>query len=110
MRNLWVIPAFLAAVVGLAYIRFLLYLPSRTRSLFVASGTAFVLATVGMEMVGASLSAGGGRYTPGFMMLATIEEVTEMASIAVFLCAVLDYASTTVGTAHCRFRTARSPL
>ena len=99
MRNLWVIPAFLlAAVVGLAYIRFLLYLPSRTRSLFVASGTAFVLATVGMEMVGASLSAAGGRFTPRFMVLVTIEEVTEMASIALFLCAVLDYAASAVGT------------
>ena len=99
MRNLWVIPAFLlAAVVGLAYIRFLLHLPSRTRNLFVASGTAFVLATVGMEMVGASLSAAGGRFTPGFMVLVTIEEVTEMASIALFLCAVLDYAASAVGT------------
>lgn len=111
LRNLWVIPAFLlAAVIGLAYIRFLLHLPSRTRNLFVASGVAFVFATVGMEMVGASLSASGGRFTPGFMVLATIEEVTEMASIAVFLCAVLDYANSTVGTVRWRFRPSRSPV
>ena len=111
LRNLWVIPAFLvAAAVGLAYLRFLLHLPSRTRNLFVASGVAYVVATIGMEMVGASLSAAGGRFTPGFMVRATIEEVTEMASIAVFLCAVLEYAGSTVGMIRCRFRTRGSPL
>jgi hypothetical protein len=63
-----------------------------------------------MEMVGASLSAGGGRFTPRFMVLATIEEVTEMASIAVFLCAVLDYANSTVGPVRWRCRPSRSPV
>ena len=111
LRNLWVIPAFLvAAAVGLAYVRFLFHLPARTRNLFAATGIAFVFATVGMEMAGASLSAGGGRFTPRFMVLATVEEITEMASIAVFLCAVLDYASTAVGAVYCRFRTSRPPL
>jgi hypothetical protein len=42
------------------------------------------------------------------MVLATIEEVTEVASIAVFLCAVLDYANSTVGTVHCSFRASTS--
>jgi len=37
-----------------------------------------VLATIGMEMVGASLSTAGGRFTPGFMVGATIEELTEV--------------------------------
>jgi hypothetical protein len=111
LRNLWVIPAFLvAALVGLAYIRFLLHLPARTRNLFVASGVAFVFATIGMEMIGASLSAAGGRFTPVFMVVATIEEVTEMASIAVFLCAVLEYAGSTFGIASCRFRPSSSPV
>lgn len=111
LRNLWIIPAFLlAAVVGLAYIRFLLHLPSRTRGLFVASGVAFVFATIGMEMLGATLSAAGGRFTPRFMVVATIEEVVEMASIAMFLCAVLEYAGRTFGSVHCRLRPARSRL
>ena len=37
-----------------------------------------MLATIGMEMVGASLSTAGGRFTPGFMVVATIEELTEV--------------------------------
>ena len=98
-RNLWVIPAgLIALVVGLSYLRFLVHLPSRTRALFVASGVAFVTAAVGMEMVGASYSAAGGRYKPGFMVLVTIEETLEMASIALFLYAVLTYAGTTLRT------------
>ena len=76
-------------------------------NLFVATGVAFAFATVGMEMAGASLSAAGGRFTARFMVLVTIEEVTEMASIAVFLCAVLDYANRTVGRVHCSFGPAR---
>jgi hypothetical protein len=64
------------------------------------AGTAFVLATVGMEMVGASLSAAGGRFMPGFMVLVTIEEVTELASIALFLCAVLDLTGRLTGISH----------
>ena len=111
LRNLWVIPAFLlAAIVGLAYLRFLLHLPSRTRRLFVASGVAFVFATIGMEMLGASLSAAGGRLTLRFMVVATIEEVVEMASIAVFLCAVLEYAGRTFGTVRHHFRPTSSRL
>jgi hypothetical protein len=43
-------------------------------------------------------------------VLATIEEVMEMASIAVFLCAVLDYADSTVGAVLCRFRASGSAL
>ena len=39
-----------------------------------------------------------GRFTPGFMVLVTIEEVAEMASIGLFLCAVIDYAASAVGT------------
>jgi hypothetical protein len=99
LRNLWVIPAFLLAVaVGAAYVRFLLQLPSRTRTLFLVSGVAFVAAAVGMEMLGASYSAAGGRFKPGFMVLVTFEEAIEMASIAMFLYAVLDYAAATIGT------------
>ena len=99
LRNLWVIPALLLAVaVGATYIRFLLHLPSRTRALFLVSGVAFVFAAVGMEMVGASYSAAGGRLEPGFMVLVTVEEAIEMASIALFLYAVLDYAGSTLSS------------
>jgi hypothetical protein len=98
-RNLWVIPAgLIALVVGLSYVRFLLHLPSRTRAMFVAAGVGFVTAAVGMEMVGASYSAAGGRYKAGFMVLVTVEEALEMASIALFLYAVLAYAGTTLHT------------
>jgi hypothetical protein len=103
-RNLWVVPAGLvAALVGLSYLRFLLHLPRRTRVLFVASGVTFVAAAVGMEMVGASYSAAGGRYAPGFMVLVAIEEGLEMVSMSVFLFAVLDYSAASVGRAQVTF-------
>jgi hypothetical protein len=105
LRNLWVLPAgVMAAVVGLSYLRFLAHLPVVTRTLFVASGVTFVGAAVGMEMLGASYSAAGGRYHPGFMVFVTIEEGLEMGSIAVFLYAVLTYAARNIGGVHLDFR------
>jgi hypothetical protein len=98
-RNLWVIPAGLIALaVGLSYIRFLAHLPRRTRILFIVAGVGFVAAAVGMEMVGASYSAAGGRDKPGFMVLVTIEETLEMATIALFLYAVLRHAGENLRT------------
>jgi hypothetical protein len=72
--------------------------------LFLTSGVAFVGAAVGMEMLGASYSAAGGRQQPGFMVFVTIEEGLEMSSIAVFLYAVLTYAARSIGGVHLAFR------
>jgi hypothetical protein len=105
LRNLWVLPAgVIAAIVGLSYLRFLAHLPRVTRTLFVASGVTFVGAAVGMEMLGASYSAAGGRYHPGFMVFVTIEEGLEMTSIAVFLYAVLTYTAKSIGGVHLEIR------
>ena len=105
LRNLWVLPAALvAAVVGGFFLPFLRHLPAQTRTLFAASGAAFVGAAVGMEMVGASISAAGLRESPQFMVLATIEETLEMGSIAVFFYAVLQYAARHLGDVHVKMR------
>lgn len=105
LRNLWVLPAMLVAgIVGLFFLRFLLHLPARTRALFFVSGVTFVLAAVGMEMVGATFSAAGLRQSPQFMVVATIEETLEMSSIAVFLYAVLQYAAGNPGDIQVKMR------
>jgi hypothetical protein len=107
LRNLWVLPALtVAGLVGAIYLPFLRHLPGETRRRFAGSGAAYVLATAGMEMAGASYSAAGGRFTPGFMVLVTIEEGLEMGSIAVFLWAVLSYARTDIGRLEVAFRDA----
>jgi len=103
-RNLWVIPAGLVAlVVGLSYLRFLGHLPRKTRTIFLASGTLFVAGAVGMEMVGAHLSATGLRSSAQFAVLVTVEEVLEMGSIVLFLYGVVEYLESHVRVVEIRF-------
>jgi len=87
----WVIPGMAFTLfIGLLYLRFVWALPKRTRALFIVGGTLYILGVLGMEMVGSNYRFHhGGNLTYG--ILASIEEVFEMAGIAVFIYALLDY-------------------
>jgi len=94
----WIIPAgIIVLVVGLAYLKFLLHLPSRTRRLFIVAGGIFVGGAIGMESISGLLDY---LYSQERMasdaiviMFETIEEFMEMLGIVVFIYALLDYAS-----------------
>jgi hypothetical protein len=102
--RLWTLPAWvLAIVVGVSYFRFLLHLPHRTRTLFLVSGTAFLSGAFGMEMIDASYLAAGGQDPRLRFVFVTLEEGLEMASIALFLCAVIRYGSKRVGRVQLAF-------
>jgi hypothetical protein len=97
IHDLWVVPALLAVgVFGLAYLKFLRALPSRTRVLFVVAGGVYVFGAAGMEIISghyldlhqASL-VGGENFT--YKMLDTVEETLEMLGVLIFLYAQLDY-------------------
>lgn len=99
----WVIPgAALVLVVGLTFLRFVFRLPSRTRNLIFLSGVMFVGAALGLEMVGARYFKTHGRDTATYAALFTLEEMMEMAAIAIFLCALIDYQAGRSGAAGLR--------
>lgn len=89
----WVAPALICvALIGLAYLRFLIDLPRRSRLLFVTAGVMYVFGALGMEVVGRWY----GTRDLVYGIIATIEEIFEMGGIIVFVYALLDYLECTV--------------
>jgi len=103
LRYAWVVPgAALSLLVGLAYLRFLLHLPSATARRFVVSGVLFLGSAIGMEMV-------SGWYMTNrdndfvYFLLARIEEVLEKIGVLIALDAALAYLAANVSVIRLSF-------
>ncbi|MBC7814119.1 MAG: hypothetical protein H7175_23395 [Burkholderiales bacterium] len=100
----WVIPGMIfAGLVALAYLPMLRRLPRRTTAIIMIGGAIFVSGAIGLEMVSAvetSAEGGGGALTRA---LGPVEELFEMAGIAVFAYGLLDYLAATVEHLELRF-------
>lgn len=91
LYHAWVIPALAFLVfVALAYFRFLVALPSRSRALFVTAGAIYVAGVLGMEMAGSAYSAAHGQDL-AYGTLSSVEEVLEMSGIVVFIYGLMDH-------------------
>jgi len=89
---LWVIPYGIATMVlGLVFLRFLLRLPLRTRSLFLIAGFIFVSGAIGVEVFGAREADLYGTDTITYTVLYTVEEFLEMTGIVVFIYALMSH-------------------
>ena len=94
----WIIPAGIAVLIfGLAYLKFLAHLPSKTKWLFVVSGGIFVGGAIGTVAIVGLLNDfyGQGRIASDEMLISikTIGEFFEMLGIVIFIYALLDYMS-----------------
>lgn len=78
-------------LVGLAFARFLLHLPRRTRYLICAAGTAFVGGAIGVEMVSGWFADRLSEQSPLYAVTVTIEELCEMLGVVIFIHALVDY-------------------
>lgn len=88
----WVIPYGLATLaLGVAYLRFVLALPPRTRNLFFASAALFLAGAVGCELVSGPIVEDLGRGHPAFAAEVFVEETLEMCGMSLFIYAVLDH-------------------
>jgi hypothetical protein len=89
---LWVIPGIIfVVVVGLAYLKFLLRLPRRTRTLFVLSAVVYLGGVLGVEMCSAYARATWGLRSGAYFALVVLEEALEMSGVALFIHALLDH-------------------
>ena len=89
---LWVIPYGIAtAVLGLVFLRFLLRLPARTRTLFLTAGFIFVSGAIGVEVFGAREADLHGTDTITYTVLYSVEEFLEMTGIVVFIYALMSH-------------------
>ncbi|HEX7022002.1 MAG TPA: hypothetical protein VF171_04025 [Trueperaceae bacterium] len=94
----WVVPyGVLVIALALAYLRFFLWLPPRTRRLFALSALVFLSGAVGFEMLGGryaelhGLDTAGMTNDLGLTVYQTIEETLEMAGVVLFIYALLSY-------------------
>ena len=86
----WVIPgAAFVAVVGLLYARFLAHLPARTRRRFVLSAVVYVTGVLGVEAISGWRAETMGMNNMTHSCIATVEEVMEMAGVAMFMVALV---------------------
>ncbi len=74
---------------GLAYLRFLLHLPARTRLLFMVSGIVFVAGALGVEAFNGLFSETHGTWNLGYAVGTAVEEGCEMLGTTLFLFAIL---------------------
>jgi len=89
----------IVALIGLAYLRFLWRIPRGSAFLFVLSGSLYVLATVGIDVIGGRykdlIDAGQGAPLV-YDMIATVEETLEIGAMTLFFWSLVRHA-----TRHC---------
>jgi hypothetical protein len=89
---IWVIPgAAFVLITLLNYFKFLLYLPSQTRYLFILAGGIYVGGALGMEMMGGYYADLAGQRNLIYGIMANTEEVFEMVGVLIFIYALLAY-------------------
>ncbi|MEO7658918.1 MAG: hypothetical protein ABIV48_04825 [Pyrinomonadaceae bacterium] len=100
----WVIPAFgLIAVLGLAYLKFLIDLPKPTRFYFLLAATMFLGGAVGLELL-------EGVYGTGTLMyniFVTCEEALEMGGVIVLIWSLLGFIGNSSRDAGVKFDLSR---
>jgi hypothetical protein len=88
----WVIPgSIIVCVVLMAYYRFLLHLPARTRMLFLLAGALYVGGAIGLDLPEGYYHSLYGNQTLVFSSMVLLEEGLEMVGVVVFLYALLSY-------------------
>jgi hypothetical protein len=81
----WVIPAWIFAIgLSLAYVRFLLTLPSPFMRLLILSGAIYVGGALGVEMPGGAYAEEHGTRNFTYQIIASVEEALEMTGLSVF--------------------------
>ena len=93
----WVVPgAILVSIFVIAYFKFWLSLPTKTRNLFIVAGVLYVSGALGIEFIGGAYAEVHGLTNLTYSFITTIEEGLEMLGTLVFIYALLDYIETFV--------------
>ncbi len=88
----WAIPgAFMAGVIGLPFVPFLLDLPRRTALGFALAGAIYLGGAVGIELIGNSLHVQNLRDTLQYNLVTLAEEALEMLGVVFFIQVLLRY-------------------
>jgi hypothetical protein len=83
----------LVVLLGLFWLPLLRRLDGRLRRFMLAAAVLYVGGAAGIESASQMYAAAAGKATPLYVLLATVEEIFEMAGIAVLVYALLDHLS-----------------
>ena len=101
----WAIPAAAGvAVLGTAFVPFLLALPRRTSGLFLLAAALYVGGALGVELVGNEMVGNKMRDTLQYKLATAVEESLEMAGAILFLSALLRHMAGADGAVQARVR------
>ncbi|MEM7593252.1 MAG: hypothetical protein AAF383_17355 [Cyanobacteria bacterium P01_A01_bin.83] len=94
LHSMWVIPG-VAFVVWFAkrYRKFVSHLPARSKRQFVLAAVIYIGGALIMEMIGSHFAEAIGQQHLIYALIATVEEVLEMAGIVIFIHGLLFYLS-----------------
>jgi len=88
----WTIPAiFLLFFLFFFFLKFLKNLPTRSRILFLLSGSIFITGAIGLELVGGYYQSLFAQNNLVYALITNFEEILEMTGILFFIYALLDY-------------------
>ncbi|GAA3952594.1 hypothetical protein [Allohahella marinimesophila] len=88
----WVIPAIaLVLILGLFFLKFLMYLHVRTRLRFVIAGAAYLGGAIGVELIGGGYAELYGYSSLTYSMIVTAEEGLELTGLILFIRALVNY-------------------
>ena len=95
----WIIPAGIAVLIfGIAYLKFLIHLPSKSKRLFIIAGIIFVYGSLGANAISGLIIdffGPGQKITDNMLLInRTLGEFMEMLGIVIFIYALLDYLGT----------------
>ncbi|HEY9771525.1 MAG TPA: hypothetical protein V6C71_24025 [Coleofasciculaceae cyanobacterium] len=88
----WVILAIPAIIIfALAYLKFIIHLPTKIRHLFLIAGAIFVMGGLGLEMLSAFYDSLYRTSNLTYNLIMIAEEFLEMLGIIIFIYALLSY-------------------
>ena len=87
----------LTAIIAIAYLRFMVHLPVRTRNLFFLAGALFVGGALGLEILSGHQESLNTSSQFLYKLYTTIEELWEKLGVLVFIHALLTYIEKYIG-------------
>ena len=94
LHSMWVIPGTVFVVwFAKRYSKFSRHLPLKSQQHFISAACIYVGGALAMEMIGSHLAQAQGQQNLFYALVATAEEVMEMAGIIIFIYGLLYYLS-----------------
>lgn len=81
----------LTLIIAIAYFKFIIHLPARTRNLFILAGALFVGGALGLEILAGYQEGLESSNEFLYKLFTTIEELWEKLGVLVFIYALLSY-------------------